>query len=381
MKQVLRMDSKEAIRPCRFPALPLLMSFLLVAAFCALGAPVKAHADDIDSVRAELEASQAQLDMASDAYYEAMNRHDEATQEMNQAQAEYEAAEAQKASLQDRLGTRAKSMYRTGASSFLDVLLGADSFDEFVTTWDTLNALNKDDQQFVAETKMLSQQAQEARAVADEKRQVAEVAMAEAEAARAQAESLVAANTEKLNTLTAEQQATLLERTVNEMQSNGMSEDEIVSAIQNGAAGPAAAAAVSEAVSSGGGGGSSSSSSGSSYSSSSSSSRISGSSILDRAYASLGASYVWGASSSSAFDCSGLVSYAYTGNYGHSYTSSSLSRYSAVSDPQPGDVCVTEGGGHCGIYVGDGQMIHAATEGVGVVQSDVQSNMKIVRPN
>ena len=51
------------------------------------------------------------------------------------------------------------------------------------------------------------------------------------------------------------------------------------------------------------------------------------------------------------------------------------------SDPQPGDVCVTEGGGHCGIYVGDGQMIHAATEGVGVIQSDVQSNMKIVRPN
>ena len=374
MKQVLRMDSKEAIRPCRFPALPVLIAFLLAAAVCVLGTPAQAHADDIDTVRAQLEASQAELDRASDAYYEAMNRHDEATEEMNQAQAAYEAAEAQKASLQGRLGTRAKSMYRTGASTFLDVLLGADSFDDFVTTWDTLNALNKEDQQYVAQTKELSRQAQEARAVAEEKREVAEEAMAEAEAARAQAEALVAANTERLNTLNSEQQATLLERTVNEMQSNGMSEDEIVAAIQNGAAGPAAAAAVSDAVSAGGGGGSSSSSSGSS-------SRISGSSILDRAYASLGASYVWGASSSSAFDCSGLVSYAYTGSYGHAYTSSSLSRFSAVSDPQPGDVCVTEGGGHCGIYVGDGQMIHAATEGVGVIQSDVQSNMKIVRPN
>ena len=49
-----------------------------------------------------------------------------------------------------------------------------------------------------------------------------------------------------------------------------------------------------------------------------------------------------------------------------------------VSDPQPGDVCVNSG--HCGIYIGNNQMIHAATYGVGVVIGPVQAGMKIVRP-
>ena len=48
-----------------------------------------------------------------------------------------------------------------------------------------------------------------------------------------------------------------------------------------------------------------------------------------------------------------------------------------VSNPQPGDVCV--GNGHCGIYIGGGRMIHAATEGVGVITGPVQSGMIYVR--
>ena len=51
--------------------------------------------------------------------------------------------------------------------------------------------------------------------------------------------------------------------------------------------------------------------------------------------------------------------------------------WTQVSDPQPGDVAVNAE--HCGIYIGGGQMIHAADYGIGVIQGPVQSGMIYVR--
>ena len=87
--------------------------------------------------------------------------------------------------------------------------------------------------------------------------------------------------------------------------------------------------------------------------------------------------YRSGSSSPSGFDCSGLVSYALTGRYGHAYTSYSFWGMSAVSDPRPGDV-VACSPGHCGLYIGDGQMIHAPQSGERVRVEAVRG--KIVRP-
>ena len=51
----------------------------------------------------------------------------------------------------------------------------------------------------------------------------------------------------------------------------------------------------------------------------------------------------------------------------------------AVSNPQPGDV-VACSNHHCGLYIGNGQMIHAPTFGQTVCNSPVQGDMIIVRP-
>ena len=103
-----------------------------------------------------------------------------------------------------------------------------------------------------------------------------------------------------------------------------------------------------------------------------------GNSIVDRAYGWVGnAEYVWGACSPGAFDCSGFVSYCLTGSYSRLGTTYTFLAWPQVSDPQPGDVCVNAG--HCGIYIGGGQMIHAATEGVGVIVGPVQGGMIYVR--
>ena len=105
---------------------------------------------------------------------------------------------------------------------------------------------------------------------------------------------------------------------------------------------------------------------------------VTGNAIVDRAYGWVGrAEYVWGACSPGAFDCSGFVSYCLTGSYSRLGTTYTFLGWPRVSDPQPGDVAVNEG--HCGIYIGGGQMIHAATYGVGVIVGPVQSGMVFVR--
>lgn len=111
---------------------------------------------------------------------------------------------------------------------------------------------------------------------------------------------------------------------------------------------------------------------------------VTGNAVVDRALSWVGkASYDMGACSPGVFDCSGFVSYCLTGSYTRLGTTGTFIGWPQVSDPQPGDVCVihVEGGNqHTGIYMGGGQMIHAADEISGVIVGPVQQGMIYVRP-
>lgn len=102
-----------------------------------------------------------------------------------------------------------------------------------------------------------------------------------------------------------------------------------------------------------------------------------GGSIVSRAYSQLGKPYVWGAYGPNSFDCSGFVSYCLTGSYTRLGTTLTFMGWTRVSNPQPGDVVTTAT--HCGIYIGNGQMIHAPHTGDVVKVGPVQSGMIYVR--
>ncbi|MER6223661.1 NlpC/P60 family protein [Streptomyces sp900105755] len=82
------------------------------------------------------------------------------------------------------------------------------------------------------------------------------------------------------------------------------------------------------------------------------------------AYSKLGSPYVWGATGPDAFDCSGLAQAAYR-SAGVSiprttYAQINAGRRVSRSELQPGDLVFFYSGiSHVGIYIGNGQMIHA----------------------
>lgn len=106
-------------------------------------------------------------------------------------------------------------------------------------------------------------------------------------------------------------------------------------------------------------------------------SNANGGTIVSRAYSQLGKPYEWGAYGPSSFDCSGFVSYCLTGRYTRLGTTLTFMGWTRVSNPQPGDVVTTAT--HCGIYIGNGQMIHAPHTGDVVKVGPVQSGMIYVR--
>ncbi|WP_075857326.1 C40 family peptidase [Clostridium perfringens] len=139
--------------------------------------------------------------------------------------------------------------------------------------------------------------------------------------------------------------------------------------------------AVSSAPNRGGdvntGGSSSSASNGSSSSNSGGStvappSEGAASAVVSYAYQFIGRPYVFGATGPDSFDCSGFTSYVYRNAVGREITRTTYSQINqgrpvSRDQLQPGDLVFTNGVEHVGIYVGGGQMIHAARPGVGVI--------------
>ena len=108
-------------------------------AFAETAAEKQAEAD---AVRNQLVGLQADLETAGENYYAALDEQERAQRSMDEQQVKIDETTQEIEGLQDRLSTRARSMYRSGSTTFIDFLLGASSFAEFTQNWELLNQIN-----------------------------------------------------------------------------------------------------------------------------------------------------------------------------------------------------------------------------------------------
>ncbi len=331
---------------------------------------------EADEVRTRVTAMQSELSAASEEYYAALDAHDAAVAACDEAQARIDEANGQIAELQGKLGTRARSMYRSGGTSFLDLLLGATTFEEFVTNWDILNQMNENDAALVQQTKDLRAEVEAQKEELSKQEQIASDKAEEARVNKENAEVTVTALQAELDSLDAEARELLLAE-----------QEEAAAAVR------AAEAAASEdgGSDSGGGtggntgggntGGGNTDGGGSSDNGSDGGSSGGGSSggggnyvppngsVVDYAVYCLGTPYVYGGNTPGVgLDCSGLTYWCYRQvgktiprtTYG---MPGSAAWQGSVSEAQPGDVLWNSG--HVAICTasGGGTYIHAPQPG------------------
>ena len=98
--------------------------------------------------------------------------------------------------------------------------------------------------------------------------------------------------------------------------------------------------------------------------------------VVSAAQSQLGKPYVWGATGPNAYDCSGLVQYAYSQagkNVGRTtYQQAGAGQHISVSQAQAGDILMW-GDYHDAIYVGNNQYVHAPQPGQNVTQASISS--------
>lgn len=360
------------------------------AAVLAVGLSIpaaNAFASPSDDKQAEAQAAlqklnqyQSELDQASANYEAAHQEQIDAQNRVDEAQKQIEEKTAQIEKDQQRLSDRARDMYRSGDTNFLDVILGASSFEQFATTWNMLETLNGNDAELVSETKTAREELQAAKQEAEEQAKVASDKAEEAKSVAEAADQKASEMQQTYNSLSAEAQELISqERAAQEAQQQAAA----AAAEQNGTAGNNAAATVTNNNRNNATSGNSSNSNSNKNNASSSATNnskpqsVSGNSVVSRAYSQLGKPYKWDAVGPNSFDCSGLVSYCLTGSYSRLGTTRTFMGWTRVSNPQPGDICVNSH--HCGIYIGGGQMIHAPQTGDVVKISSVHSDMIYVR--
>ena len=356
-----------------------------LACVLGLGLTAPAYADtasDLAAARTKLEQIGTQTQQIYDELATQTQALDQTAGEITQKQQEIADGQA-------KLSTYVAGEYKTGGLSLIQVLTGVDDLGDMLNRLFYYGKVSDKQAQTIQEVKELKQQltdkqSEQKKNVAATQKKVDELNAQQAEAqsvvnsldSKLQAE--LAAEAEKNAALQAGISASTAEKATVNNETAGTTENSSTNSGSNSSAN----------TNKNNGGQSNNNQSGNTQSKPSTqqpatpapapapsapSQSVDGGSVVSRAYSKLGCAYSWGGIGPNSFDCSGFVSYCLTGRYCRLGTTGTFMGWTRVSDPQPGDVVVNSY--HTGIYIGNGQMIHASDYNTGVIISSVAAGM------
>ena len=335
------MDSRKL----RFIALVLVVSLVGVAS-TASASPLSDKKAQAVAAKSRIDALATKAEIATEDYDQAKIKYDRLAARVDTVQQRLWRIDSQQAVLQKSLGTRAESMYRSGPVGILDVLLGSKSFQDFATTWDLLNQMNKQDAGTVAKLKDLRTQSL--------------VIKKQLDGAKSSAKTVY-------DTMSARRSSILSDQ--RKAQAILHSDQAAIQAIEAADNAQASAAARQH-------GGGSGKGTGWNWGDPP---RAPRSGVVSIAMKYIGRPYQWGASGPDSFDCSGFTMFVYA-QVGVSLPHSSRAQagsgaFVSRGNLQPGDlVFFGHPIHHVGIYVGGGDMIHSPHTGSTVRVSPLESD-------
>lgn len=302
-------------------------------------------------------------------------------EDIAQTQIEYDAAVAEKDEQYESMKIRIRFMYEKGETSYLQLFFGAKNMGDMMNKAHYVEELYEYDRTLLEEYEATVQEVAALQDTLEEEKSELETSKTELKEEQAYVEEVLAQKqqeyenynvvlakakqeaatyTAKIKQETAKiKQLEEEERKRKEEEERKKKEQEALLASQNDGDSDSEEQGKEET--------SSSSSSSSSGSSSGGSGK--GQQIADYACKFIGNPYVAGGTSlTNGADCSGFVMSVYQA-FGYSlprssYAQSAVGKGVSYSEAQPGDIIYY--GGHVGIYIGNGQIVHASTERTGI---------------
>ena len=350
-------------------ALILIATVLLLT----LSGLAQAYTPAINKAESQAAALRNLIDQLDEELSAAAEEYDYANQQLEDTQAAIKKtqklltqSETDLTTVQDRLNQRVVEIYKAGDLDMLAVLLDASSFTEMIDRYDQLQRLSRQDADLLRQVQDYKTQVTDRKAQLDAQLLQEQIDVQRTTAAKDKVTAQLAkqekalrgkeAQIAKLKKAEAARQAALL----------AAAKKAAAEAARKAAAARAAAAAAARnnrTTTTEGSGGGSGGGGPIGYNGDKAAQ------VVDIALQYVGVPYVWGASSPSGFDCSGLVKYAY-GKIGIYLPHSSGMMYSygvyvPQSELKPGDLVFFYNPiHHVGIYIGNGQMVNATGDHV-----------------
>lgn len=318
-------------------------------------AKIRAKKAEAARAQSHLEDMNAEVEMRVEAYDGVVAQLEETRRRIDVTRAELERADAELAADRERLDRRAVGIYKDGDVGFLEVVLGTTSFDDLLSRLDLLTRVGRADAQLVSNVETARAKVDAARHTL-EQREAEQVALRDdaedkrdqMQAAYAQQQAYVRSLNHEVAKLVAEEKA----------RRKRLAEEAARKAREAEKRRQEAARRLARNANAG----------------------VGHPEVVAVALRYLGVPYLWGGTSPSGFDCSGLAQYAYA-QIGVSIPRTSRQQFASgthISADRldllaPGDLVFFGRNGdpgqvhHVGIYAGGGRFIEAPYTG-GVVQ-------------